>query len=68
MNASQFTDPDGDTLYLTVRWGDGAHDHIRCGACRLEHAYRRGRSYKLDASVTDLKTIVYAPTITVAAR
>ena len=65
VNAAQYTDPDGDPLYLTVSWGDGAHNHIACGLCRLEHLYKRENSYTLGAQVTDLKARPVVTTIDV---
>jgi hypothetical protein len=65
VNASKFRDPDGDALFLTVRWGDGFSNHIQCGLCRLEHAYRKHGSFTLRAEVTDLRTRPVAGEVTV---
>jgi hypothetical protein len=56
VNAAGFTDPNGDPLILTVHWGDGKSDHIKCGQCRLQHAYRDHGIKTLLAEITDLKT------------
>jgi len=60
VNAAHFVDPDGDPLYLTVVWGDGAHAHVGCGPCRLQHVYARLGKWTLVASITDLKATVEA--------
>ncbi len=67
INASHSVDPDGDLLFLTVAWGDGRSDHIKCGPCRLEHAYRKHGTYALRATVSDLKIDVVR-TVTVFAH
>ncbi len=56
VNGAEFTDPNGDPLYLTVDWGDGESNHIACGACRLEHEYRKLGIKTLIARITDLKS------------
>jgi hypothetical protein len=43
----------GPNLHLIVNWGDGPNERIGCGACRLEHAYRTGGLYEMEATVDD---------------
>jgi plastocyanin len=56
VNATAFTDPDGDSLKLKVNWGDGTSDRAPCGPCRLSHRYGPGR-YVLSAQVSDLRVV-----------
>ncbi|MBI3932911.1 MAG: hypothetical protein HY317_05810 [Acidobacteria bacterium] len=58
VNGSEFHDPDGDRLYLTVDWGDGDGNHIQCGTCRLQHEYRKLGRFVLVASISDLRATV----------
>ncbi len=67
VNGARSVDPDGDPLFLTVRWGDGLGNHIRCGPCRLEHVYRRRGLHTLRATISDLKANVDT-TVTVFAH
>lgn len=41
------------TLHLIVNWGDGPNERIGCGPCRLEHAYRRGGLFEMEATIDD---------------
>jgi hypothetical protein len=45
----------GETLTLIVNWGDGPNDRVPCGPCRLEHAYRAGGLYDMEASIDNGK-------------
>jgi hypothetical protein len=65
VNAARFQDPDGDALYLTVDRGDGRSNHISCGLCRLEYAYRKHGRFTLRADVTDLRTRPVSAAVTV---
>jgi hypothetical protein len=58
VNAARFEpDADGDDLKVEVAWGDGAHDAVGCGPCRLSHVYARAGAYSLQATIHNRRNV-----------
>jgi len=58
VNAARFEpDADGDELKVEAEWGDGAHDAVGCGPCRLSHVYARAGAYSLQATIHNRRNV-----------
>jgi hypothetical protein len=58
VNGARFTPGEpGDELKLEIEWGDGTHDSIGCGPCRLSHVYTGTGAFPMVARIHNRRSV-----------